>query len=106
MTAPTSTQLDIFSSPVVARDEALHRVEQNADQWQRDVLDNIIRSLAQEGPFTADDARDLIPAGVSPHLLAARLNAARMRKEIVKVGERPSRLVSIHGKPIAIWRAA
>lgn len=101
----TAVQLD-FDAALSARDTALRQVNDHADDWQRDVLDNIIRSLAEEGPFTADDARALIPAGVSPHLLAARLNAARMRREIVKVGERPSRLVSIHGKPIAIWRAA
>jgi hypothetical protein len=95
-----------FDAAFEARDRALRQVNDNADEWAKSVVDNIIRSLAEAGPFTADDARDLIPAGVSPHLLAARLNAARMRGAIVKVGERPSRLVSIHGKPIAIWTAA
>lgn len=101
----TAVQLDIVEA-IEARNLALQQVNDNADDWAKRTVDNIIRSLAAEGPFTADDARDLIPAGISPHLLAARLNAARMRREIRKVGERPSRLLSIHGKPIAVWVAA
>lgn len=108
-------QLDFFAplppsdidAALKARDKALQQVNDNADEWAKSVVDRIVTSLAESGePFTADDARDLIPPGVSPHLLSARLNSARMRGLIVKIGERPSRLVSIHGKPIAVWVAS
>lgn len=85
-----------------AMDEALAAVDQSADEWSRNVVDAVLREGVPE-PFTTDDCRDLIPAGISPHLLSARINSARMSRRLKKVGERPSLKLELHGKALSVW---
>lgn len=88
------------------RDEGIARVTEASDEWERAVIDQAIRAVAARGrPFSANDVRPLLPAGVRPKLVGARFMAASRRKEIVKVGWTPSTDPGTHAHPVARWIA-
>lgn len=93
----TLQQMDIFD----AMNQALDAVNETAGEWSVRIVDRILAEVPE--PFTTDDCRDLIPPGISPHLLSARLNSARMRGRLVKIGERRSVKPEIHGKTLNVW---
>jgi hypothetical protein len=87
------------------RDTALAQVEAASDEWERAVIDQAIRALADRGrPFSANDVRPLLPPGVRPALVGARFMAASRRLEIVEVGLVRSTDPGTHAKRITIWR--
>jgi hypothetical protein len=90
-----------------ARDEALTAVTEASDDQDIAVVDQAIDRFAASGvQFSANDIRPLLPPLRSNNLIGARFNAARMRRQIVKVGEVTSTDPGTHGKPVALYRGA
>jgi hypothetical protein len=88
------------------RDEGMSRVEEASDDWDRAVIDQAIRAVAQRGGgFSANDVRPLLPPGVRPALVGARFMAASRRREIHKVGWVASTDPGTHAHPVALWVA-
>lgn len=89
------------------RDEGIAKVEAASDDQDRAVIDQAIRVVAERGrPFSANDVRPLLPAGIRPALVGARFMAASRRREIRKLGWVPSTDPGTHAHPIALWEAA
>lgn len=87
-------------------DEAIQRVEDSADAWDRHVIDQAIREVAARGvPFSSNDVRPLLPA-VRSALIGARFLAARKRGEIRRIGYVPSTDPGTHSHPVALWEKA
>lgn len=78
------------------------------EEW-RAAVDIRIEALAASGdPFTSDDVSRSTgdsPTG-SPGAMGARFSAAVKRGVIRRVGYVPSRRVSVHGHPVALWVGA
>lgn len=103
----TSTQLDFFSSPVVARDEALHRVERNADDWTKALVDQAILAVIDEyGEASMNECRDLLPELPQRNLIGARMRSLALRKEITWVRDVRSTDPGTHAKKIGVYRRA
>lgn len=89
------------------RDAALELVTENGDTQDVAVVDQAISRFAASGArFSANDVRPLLPALRSNNLVGARFNAARMRRQIVKVGEVISTDPGTHGKKVALYIGA
>lgn len=98
------TQLELGQA---LRDEGIARVEAAAADWERAVIDRIIREVAARGrPFSANDCRPLLPPGVRPALIGARFLAASKRRQIRKLGWVPSTDPGTHAHPVALWESA
>lgn len=87
-----------------ARDEGMARArEADRDGWDTKVIDQAIHALCETGrPWSANDLRELLPDVRQP-LIGERINAARNRRQIRKVGSVPSTLESTHAHGIAVW---
>lgn len=89
------------------RDEGIARVEGAADDWERAVIDQAIRAVADRGrPFSANDVRPLLPAGVRPALIGARFRTAALHGVISRIGYTPSTDPGTHAHPVALWAPA
>jgi hypothetical protein len=86
------------------RDQALKAVEQNADEIDKQIVDQAVLSLAALRPVSANDFRDLLPEITNRALIGARIRSLAMRGRLVKVGEVTSSDPGTHAKPIAVWR--
>lgn len=97
----TGEQLDLGT---LLRDEAIARVEEASDDWQRATIDQAIRAVAERGrAFSANDVRPLLPPGIRPALIGARFLAASKRKAIVHVGMVASTDPGTHGHRVSLW---
>lgn len=101
----TPLQLD-FDAAIEARDEALKRVNDNADEWAKNVVDQAILSLAAIRPTSANDFRDRLPEIGDRSLIGARFRSLLRRKRLVRVGEVVSTDPGTHGKRIGLYVAA
>jgi hypothetical protein len=102
--------IDDLSEGERLRDEGTARVTEAADDEDVTTIDVFIEALNADGePWSANDLRarllryypQILEA--KPQLMGARVRAAAMRKEMVKVGYEPSTLPSTHAHPIARW---
>lgn len=94
------------TTPEQLRDEGMQQAEDHADPRLIIMIDNIIAKLNATGePWSANDARDLLPV-VCSGLVGARVKSASMRKpvEMVAVGEVKSNLPRTKTKRITVWR--
>lgn len=101
----TPLQLD-FDAAIEARDEALKRVNDNADEWARNVVDQAILSLAAIRPTSANDFRDRLPEIGDRSLIGTRFRSLLLRKRLVRVGEVTSTDPKTHAKRIGLYVAA
>ena len=95
------------SEPERLRDEGIARVTANSDQTVIDAIDHAISLYNRLGvEWSVNDVREVCAEihRAKPQLIGARVRAAAMRKEMVRVGYEPSTLPSTHAHPIAIWR--
>lgn len=100
----TAEQLELGQA---LRDEGIARVEDAADDWERAVIDQAIRAVADRGrEFSANDVRPLLPPGVRPKLIGARFRTAATRGVIRRVGYTPSTDPGTHAHPVTVWMAA
>lgn len=100
----TAEQLELGQT---LRDEGMALAEDASDEWERLVIDQAIRVVAERGrPFSANDVRPLLPPGVRPALVGARFMAASRRKQILKVGWVASTDPGTHAHPVAFWQPA
>ena len=104
-------QDDLFSA-FQARDEAIARVDANADDAWKQRAEAVIIHLARMRPtFTADDIWAYLEAhhDVSTHepsALGAVITRLARQKKIRKVGYTQSARKTRHAAPIAVWSAA
>jgi hypothetical protein len=103
--------IDDLSEGERLRDEGITRVTASSDEWDIILIDQTIRWMnMHRDSWSANDLRDLLERNypsileAKPQLMGARVRAAAMRKEMVKVGYEPSTLPSTHAHPIARWR--
>ena len=103
-----TTQLDIFDDSWTAREDAIQRAEDHADEeWKRAAYDAVILTARLRPTFTADDVWERIgdssthePSALGPVFL--RASRAGL---IVKTGYmRPSRNARRH-RDLVVWRA-
>lgn len=92
----------------VLKQDGTSRADASADAWWKATADQAIDHLAATGqPFTADDVRDLgVPDPSSPKAWGARFLSASRQGRIVRVGYQPSRRLSVHAHPVAVWQGA
>lgn len=102
----------LFDPPetiAAARDEALERVDQNADQeWKTAAREEIEFAAGLGSEFTSEDISTRIEFmfGVETHdrrALGPLFQAAAKAGKIRRVGYAPSRLARRHGGPVAVW---
>lgn len=93
------------------RDEGIARVTANSDEADIAVLDAWIAGFNSQGiEWSANNLRRMVERICpriledKPQLMGARVRAAAMRKEMVKVGREPSTLPSTHAHEIAVWK--
>lgn len=74
-----------------------------ADEWDRQVIDQVIRALVTQGePFSVNDMRPLLPA-VRKCLISRRLIKAQESGWIRKTGYTPSTLHSTHAAEVKVY---
>jgi hypothetical protein len=101
-------QDDLFSS-FAARDEALQRVDQNADDAWKQRAETVVLLLARmRQTFTADDVWAYLAAHHDvathePRALGAIITRLAKANKIRKVGYTPS--TRRHAAPVAVWSA-
>jgi hypothetical protein len=104
-------QDDLFSA-FAARDEAIARVDRNADDAWKACAETVVLHLARMRPtFTADDVWAYLTAhhDVSTHepsALGAVITRLARQKKIRKIGYTQSARKARHAAPIAVWSAA
>lgn len=93
------------------RDEGMSRVTAHSPDRDVEAVDvHVARLNASGRDWSANDLRAILARlypeilDAKPQLMGARVRAAAMRKEMVKVGYEPSTLPSTHAHPIAVWR--
>lgn len=100
--------IDDLSEGERLRDDGMARVTQFSDERLIEILDYTIAQLNDMGmEWSANTLRTAFEGYESPckpQLIGARVRAAAMRKEMVRVGYEPSTLPSTHAHPIAVWR--
>lgn len=89
-----------------AKDEAIDRVEQNADQrWLHNARIAILNLARSGGTFTTDDLWATLRQPHEPRAMGAAIRAAVRDGIIHPTGDyRPSRRVACHGRPLRVWR--
>jgi len=100
-------QLDIFA----ARDEAIARVDDHADEaWKQHALQVIASTARALGEFTTDDVWDRLDPAYSTHeprALGALMKAMASRGVITATERyRTSKRSECHNRPVRVWRAA
>lgn len=111
LTIDQPTLFDAFAAQV-AKEEALARVENNADpQWKTDMLAAIMNVASQSSLFTTDDVWKELDASSSscthePRALGAIMQIAARNGAIVATDNyRPSCRVVCHARPVRIWQS-
>lgn len=102
-----TAQLDLFA----ARDEAIARVDQHADEaWKQHALTVIASTAWALGEFTTDDVWDRLDPAYSTHeprALGALMKAMATRGVITPTQQyRTSKRSECHNRPVRVWRAA
>lgn len=90
-------------------DEALERVEANADKdWMRAARDAVAALALAGGSFTTDDAWKLlreVPVPREPRAMGAVIRELARMGLILPTGEyRKSERPDCHRRPVAVWR--
>jgi hypothetical protein len=104
------TQLDLLAA-LAARDEALARVEQHAnDAWKAEAMRAVVRVARERGRFTTDDVWQALGGlDVGTHepramgavmRQAARNGWVRATDEYVKSGR-----AACHARPLRVWES-
>lgn len=89
------------------REEGVQKVEQSSGEWDRRVVDQAIKACAEKGrPFSANDVRPLLPAGIRKNLVGARFLAASRAGLIRRVGAVASTDPGTHAHEVKLWEAA
>lgn len=105
-----SDQMDLFAARVV-RNEAMARVEANADEiWKAAAKDALYRSACELPVLTSDDVMDRLDGTASTHelramgpiMLAGARNGWIAKADCAAV---PSRRASLHASPRTVWRS-
>lgn len=100
---PERSQLDVFA----ARDEAIERVDRNADpEWKRQALAVVQRLAQQRAEFISEDAWPYLPPVREPRALGGIMRTAQARGWIEptdRVVPSPSKVG--HGRPSRVWRS-
>lgn len=86
-----------------ARDEALDRVNRNAEGWEKAVIDQAVLALAEQGPVSANSFRHLLPEITNRNVIGGRLAALGAARRLRKVGEVVSTDPGTHAKKIGLW---
>lgn len=99
-----------FADPVVARDEAIDRSDQNANAEWREVAYSALCTVAsREQDFTADDVWDELKGHDStthePSALGPVFLRASKAKVIVKTGRQVLSRSSRRHRDLTVWRA-
>lgn len=95
-----------MTTPTALRDQGMAQTTDHADPRLILAVDKVIADLNATGmPWSANDARDLLPVVAGP-LVGARVHAASMRRprECRKVGMTRSSLLSTRSAFIAVWQ--
>lgn len=88
------------------RDEALAKVQENAELEYRAAFARIVADFARMGrSFTSEDvtARIGMPPSGSPNAVGALTRAAAMRHGFVKVGRTKAQRTNQHASEITVW---
>lgn len=99
----------LFDEAGKARDEAVARVEANAQPDWLETARRIVLAISAGGEFTTDDVwTGLASASVATHeprALGAVLRRLAKEGHIVKTGQyRPSTRKECHARPVPVWR--
>jgi hypothetical protein len=96
-------QLSLLDA-LAARDEGTTRVAANADDDARAAVEQVIREFARRGvPFSSNDTRPHLPAGIKPQLVGACFLHASKAGLIRGIGYERSTSVATHAHPVAKW---
>lgn len=111
MTTDSPSLLDLAAG-LAARDEALVRVDRNADSRWKDHVDRTIRRLAStRAEITTDDVwQALADAGVEPPREPRALGSAMKRAAAAGEIAATDRIVqsarpACHARPVRVWRS-
>lgn len=101
-------QLDLLQEAHRLRAEGMATVSSHTAQWERDAIDDVIRTVAARGkPFTANDCRPLLPWGIKGNKVSARFGAWSKSGLIVKTGRFvTSTDPGTHGAMVREWLGA
>lgn len=105
-----SDQMDLFAARVV-RNEAMARVEENANEaWKEAAKRALYRAACELPTLTSDDVMDRMDGVASTHELRAMgpiMLAGAKRGWIAKANcaAVPSRRASLHASPRTVWRS-
>lgn len=99
---------ELIAQACTLRDAGMAQAEENASEWDINLIDQAISWMAQTGePFSANDIRPLLPPDINCRgLMGGRFSAAYTRQEIRPVGERSSLKPNTHNKRINVWVGA
>lgn len=101
-----------WTKAAAARDEALQRVDEHADQdWKREARDAVLHAAAHRAEFTSDyiwwllQQRGVMPPH-EPRALGAIMRAAA-REGLIQRSDRVVESVRVanHRRPVAVWRS-
>jgi hypothetical protein len=102
--APVSDEVRAAVSSGWAAYEAATRETGPTDEWDKRVIDEVIRAFAAQGrPFGANDIRKQLPAGVNPKWISKRFIAAQREGLVRYVGITPSSLKSTKSARVNVY---
>ena len=104
-----TTLLDILNEVEAAKQEAIDRVERNADpDWKTTALNVVAELAASRATFTTDDVWEHLDCTThEPRALGAIMQKAHRLGLIQPTGAyTQSSRVACHGRPVRVWRSA
>lgn len=102
--APVSDEVRAAVATGWADYEAATRESGPTDEWDRAAIDHVIRAFVRQGrPFSANDIRPWLPAGIRKCLISRRLIAAQREHLVRYVGVTPSTLKSTKAARVNVY---
>lgn len=102
--APVSDEVRAAVQTGWADYERATRESGPTDEWDRAAIDSVIRAFVRQGkPFSANDIRPWLPAGIRKCLISRRLIVAQRDGLIRYVGVTPSTLKSTKAARVNVY---
>lgn len=102
--APVSDEVRAAVASGWAAYEAATRETGPTDEWDRKVIDEVIAAFARQGrPFSANEIRAHLPAGVAKKFISKRFIAAQREGVVRYGGVTPSTLKSTKSARVNVY---